>query len=240
MAIHFISDLHLQSARPDMTGILLRYLADGAHRAAALYVLGDLFELWIGDDVSLDENREVIDAFATVASAGVELYYLHGNRDFLIGDGFAEATGARILPDPSVIDLHGAPTLVMHGDTLCTDDVRYQAFRAQVRDPENQKRFLALPAAQRRQIATGLRQTSRADQGQKSMDIMDVNSRAVEDAFREHGVSHLIHGHTHRPAIHELALEGRPVRRTVLSDWHDDRGSVLVCDESGCRFEDLG
>lgn len=239
MSVHFISDLHLQPDRPAMTAIFLRYLAGAARDAESLYILGDLFEYWIGDDASLAENPSVIEALHAVSAAGVALYYMHGNRDFLIGDGFAAATGAQLLPDPTVIDLYGTATLLMHGDTLCTDDTRYQTFRAQIRDPENQKRFLALPVAQRRQIATGLRQASRADQTQKTMEIMDVNALAVEQAMREHGVSRLIHGHTHRPAVHDLEVDDHPARRIVLSDWHDDRGSVLVCDETGCHPQEL-
>lgn len=240
MAVHFISDLHLQDARPGITRILLEYLAGCARDADALYVLGDLFEYWMGDDVSIGENREVVDAFAAVGATGVPVFYMHGNRDFLIGEDFAKAAGARILPDPAVIDLLGTRTLLMHGDTLCIDDVKYQAFRVQVRDLENQRRFLALPAEQRRQIAGGLRQTSRSEQAGKSMEIMDVNADAVTEALRTHDVTRLIHGHTHRPAIHHFDVDGHAVQRIVLSDWHQDRGNVLVCDGDGCRLEDLG
>ena len=240
MAVHFISDLHLQSERPGITDILVRFLASPQARGSeALYVLGDLFEYWIGDDVSLADNREVVSAFAALSEHGVPLYFMHGNRDFLVGREFAGMTGAEILEDPTLVDLYGEPTLLMHGDTLCTDDTAYQAFRDQVRDPENQRGFLALPPDQRRQIASGLRDTSRSAQADKAMDIMDVNEQAVARTMREHGVWRLIHGHTHRPAIHEWEVEGKRAQRIVLADWSESQGSVLVCDEDGCRAQPL-
>jgi UDP-2,3-diacylglucosamine hydrolase len=240
MAVHFISDLHLQAEKPGITDIFLRFLgSDQARASEGLYVLGDLFESWIGDDISLAENREVVDAFAALSSAGMALYFMHGNRDFLVGEEFAAATGARILPDPTVINLFGQPTLLMHGDTLCTDDTAYQAFRAQVRDPENQRSFLALPPERRRQIAQGLRSTSQEAQGEKSMNIMDVNGQAVDAVLREHGVRRLIHGHTHRPDRHEWELDGARVQRFVMADWSEARGSVLVCDSGGCSPQPL-
>lgn len=239
MATHFISDLHLQHSRPAITDILLRYLTDWAPDAEALYVLGDLFEFWIGDDVSIGDNETVVQAFAALSGSGTPVYFMHGNRDFLVGEGFARRAGARLLRDPTVIDLYGVPTLLMHGDTLCTDDVAYQTFRAQVRDPDNQRQFLALPAAQRRQIAEALRGGSRTEQAQKAMDIMDVNDGAVREAMLRHDAGRLIHGHTHRPALHSVALPTVTGQRVVLSDWHEARGSVLTCDEDGCRFHDL-
>jgi UDP-2,3-diacylglucosamine hydrolase len=235
----FISDLHLQDELPGITDILLRFLKDKARRAQALYVLGDLFEYWIGDDASLPANPEIVAAFAALAETGVPLYFMHGNRDFLIGAAFAAATGAHILPDPTVVELFGKRTLLMHGDTLCTDDTAYQAFRSQVRDPENQRSFLSLPIEQRCQIARTLRQTSHTSQSGKNPEIMDVNPQAVEQAMRAHGVRRLIHGHTHRPAIHEWALDGTSVKRIVLSDWSNRKGSVLVCDQTGCCLQSL-
>jgi len=239
MEIHFISDLHLEPSRPGLTDILLRYLNGTARQAGALYVLGDFFEFWIGDDISIDDNAAVIDALAALADNGTRVYFMHGNRDFLIGADFARRARARLLDDPTVIDLGGARTLLMHGDTLCTDDEAYQRFRAQVRDPDNQRQFLALPAAQRRQIAQTLRGSSRSEQAGKSMDIMDVNGQAVREAMQRHGATRLIHGHTHRPARHRVDLDNRSAERIVLSDWHDERGSVLICNDSGCRFRDL-
>lgn len=239
MAIHFISDLHLQTSRPAITDILLRYLEGTAREAEMLYVLGDLFEFWIGDDISVTDNEAVVRAFAALSDGGTQVYFMHGNRDFLVGDSFARQARTGLLQDPTVIDLHGVPTLLMHGDTLCTDDVAYQNLRAQVRDPDNQRQFLALPAAQRYQIANALRGSSRTEQAQKSMDIMDVNDEAVHEAMRQHGVTRLIHGHTHRPAVHQVALDTVTGQRIVLSDWHEESGSVLICDGDGCRFRDL-
>lgn len=234
--IHFISDLHLQPARPAMSAILLDYLKTRAPQADALYILGDLFEFWIGDDLSMAEHEAVIEALAALSRGGTPLFFMHGNRDFLVGQGFAERTGARLLPDPTRMELNGVPTLLMHGDTLCTDDTAYQAFRAQVRDPDTQRQFLALPGEQRRQIATALR----SDSGKgKPDEIMDVNGDAVRRTMEEHGVARLIHGHTHRPARHALVLDSGPAQRLVLADWHDDRGSVLVSDAGGLHEETL-
>lgn len=234
--IHFISDLHLQPARPAMTRILQCYLETRAREADALYILGDLFEFWIGDDLSISEHQPVIDALRRFSETGTALYFMHGNRDFLVGEAFARDTGAVLLPDPTVVDLFGVPTVLMHGDTLCTDDTAYQAMRAQVRDPDNQRQFLALPGDQRRQIATALRGGGAAD---KADDIMDVNEDAVRRCMREHGVTRVIHGHTHRPDRHGVSLDGTVGERIVLADWHDDRGSVVVADADGCRFEAL-
>lgn len=240
MAVLFISDLHLQPERPGITDILLRFLTSPrARESEALYVLGDLFEYWIGDDVSLADNPEVVAAFATLSEHGVPLYFMHGNRDFLVGPEFAAATGARLLEDPTVVDLYGERTLLMHGDTLCTDDTAYQAFRAQVRDSENQRGFLALPPEQRRQIASGLRDTSRSAQAGKAMEIMDVNELAVDEAMRNNAVRLLIHGHTHRPATHKWQLDGKRARRIVLADWSESEGSVLVCDMNGYSVQPL-
>ncbi len=236
-SIHFISDLHLQPARPAMTSILLHYLETRAHEAEALYILGDLFEFWIGDDISIPENAPVIDALRRFSNTGTALYFMHGNRDFLVGDAFARDTGSVLLADPTVIDLFGVPTLLMHGDTLCIDDTAYQAMRAQVRDPDNQRQFLALPGEQRRQIATALRGGS--GKVDKADDIMDVNEDAVRRCMDGHRVPRLIHGHTHRPDRHSVSLDGNDGERIVLADWHDDRGSVVVADADGCRFEPL-
>jgi len=235
LPIHFISDLHLQPDRPGLTDVLLHFLgSEQARGSEGLYVLGDLFEYWIGDDLSIPDNREVIDAFRELSDKGTPVYFMHGNRDFLLGEEFVSETGGRLLPDPSVIDLRGERTLLMHGDTLCTDDTAYQAFRRQVRDPENQKAFLALPPEHRRQIATGLRSTSQSAQSEKSMDIMDVNKKAVNECMQKHGVQRLIHGHTHRPATHRFQLNGEEATRIVLTDWKNDRGGVLECDDHGC------
>ncbi|HEX4986851.1 MAG TPA: UDP-2,3-diacylglucosamine diphosphatase [Burkholderiales bacterium] len=231
----FISDLHLAPDTPEANRALLRFLREQAPSADALYVLGDLFEYWVGDD-ALDGafEREIAGAFRALADSGVPVYFMHGNRDFLIGRRFARAAGMKILRDPALIDLHGTPTLLMHGDTLCTDDVEYQKFRKKVRNPVAQWLFLARPLATRRQIARDLRGRSEQAKTGKSMAIMDVSTRAVEDALRAHRYPRLIHGHTHRPARHEHGVDGHACERWVLADWYD-HGSYLECDASGCR-----
>lgn len=234
----FISDLHLDPARPHITELFRDFLAGEARGAKALYVLGDLFEAWVGDDDDGELAGQVADALAGLAGAGVPVHLMHGNRDFLIGATYAARCGATLLADPSVEIIGGEPTLLMHGDTLCTDDREYQRFRARVRAPEWQEEFLALPLDERRDIARRMRDASREHTAGAPEAIMDVNQDAVKAAMREHGVRRLIHGHTHRPAIHALDLDGEPAERIVLGDWYE-QGSVLRCDESGCRLETL-
>lgn len=238
MATLFVSDLHLDPARPVITALFLDFLARQARQAEACYILGDLFEAWIGDDDDTELGRVVVNALRSLADSGVPVYFLHGNRDFLIGPRFASESGIQLLPETEVIDLYGEPVLLLHGDTLCTDDVDYQAFRAQVRNPVWQARLLEQPLAQRRALAGQLRETSRQALQQKATDITDVNPAAVNQALRAHGVRRMIHGHTHRPAIHEWTLEKLPVRRAVLGDWYV-QGSVLRCDEAGWCLEPL-
>ena len=235
----FISDLHLDLARPAITSLLLNFLAQPARQAEALYILGDLFEAWIGDDDDAEPGRTVAAALRTLTDAGIPAYFLHGNRDFLLGERFAAASGVQLLPESVVIELAGEPTLLLHGDTLCIDDEEYQAFRAQVRHPAWQAQILALPLAQRRALAGQLRETSRQAGLQKAADITDVNLAEVERVMRAQGVRRLIHGHTHRPAIHEWRLDKQPARRAVLGDWQEQQGSVLRCDASGWRLEPL-
>lgn len=234
----FISDLHLDPSRPQVTGLFLDFLAGEARGAAALYILGDLFEAWIGDDDPEPDHARVIAGLRALADSGVALYLMHGNRDFLLGEAFAARSGARLLPDSVVIELSGAPALLLHGDTLCTDDRAYQDFRAMVRDPAWQRDFLARPIAERQAIAHQLRETSRAATRDKAEYITDVNADAVARCMREAGVRLLIHGHTHRPAVHGFDLDGRPARRIVLGDWYE-QGSLLRCDGAGCRLETL-
>lgn len=222
----FISDLHLQAARPDITERFFRFLETEAAEAEALYILGDLFEAWIGDDDPDEHNRDVQAAMRRLTDAGVAGYFMHGNRDFLIGDAFAERTGFTLLDDPVVHDLHGTPVLLSHGDAYCTDDVEYQAFRRQSRDPAWQQQVLSMSVEQRRALAGQAREESRAAMVDKAEDIMDVNADAVAAALREAGVSTLVHGHTHRPAVHELDLDGTPATRIVLGDWYE-QGTVL-------------
>lgn len=238
MATLFVSDLHLDPARPAITALFLDFLARQAGRADACYILGDLFEAWIGDDDDAELGRTVAGALRALTDSGVPVHFLHGNRDFLIGERFAAAAGVRLLPESEAIDLYGEPVLLLHGDTLCTDDTDYQAFRAQVRDPVWQARLLELPLAQRRALAGQLRETSQQATQLKETAITDVNLEAVDGALRARGIRRMIHGHTHRPAIHEWMLDGQPARRAVLGDWYD-RGSVLRCDVTGWRLEPL-
>jgi UDP-2,3-diacylglucosamine hydrolase len=234
----FISDLHLDDARPHIVGDFELFCAAEARKANALYVLGDLFEAYVGDDDDAPLNARIATALHGVADAGVPVHYLAGNRDFLLGEDYAHRGGMDILADGTVVDLHGTPTLILHGDVLCTDDAAYQAFRKQVRDPAWQAAFLAKPLAERRAFAAQARDASRTHTSQTDMAIMDVNQDAVEAALRKAGVTRMIHGHTHRPAIHEFRLDGKPAQRIVLGDWYD-QGSVLRIDASGATLQPL-
>ena len=189
MTTLFISDLHLCAERPDITATFIKFLHTQARQAAALYILGDLFEVWIGDDVAIADHQPIIDALKNLTDSGVPVYVMHGNRDFLMGDAFAAASGCQLIAEPLVINLHGTPTLLMHGDVLCTDDVEYQRFRAQVRNPAWQQKVLALTPQQRIAMAQDYRNQSREQSSQKSMEIMDVNLQAVENTLREQGGS---------------------------------------------------
>lgn len=230
----FISDLHLATERPRIVEQFFTFLAGPARGAAALYVLGDLFEHWLGDD-NVDDplNRSVARGFAELSAAGTSVHFMHGNRDLLIGQEFAARAGAQRLDDPTLIDVHGTRTLLMHGDTLCTDDVEYLAFRAYARDPKNQTRFLAqtLPARHAEMAALRARNAN-AKEG-KTAEIMDVNAAAVEQALRHAGYPRLIHGHTHRPARHVHTVDGHVCERWVLADWYEN-GSYLRCSAEGC------
>jgi UDP-2,3-diacylglucosamine hydrolase len=230
----FISDLHLNAQQPRITEQFLDFLATRTADAEALYILGDLFEYWAGDDDLDDElNRTVIGALAQVSrERGV--YFMHGNRDFLIGAAFAQASGAQLLADPTLLDLYGAPTLLMHGDLLCTDDVRYQAFRKQVRDPAWQTQFLAKPLAERKATIEALRKMSETEKDGKSAAIMDVNLDSVAATLRAHGAPRLIHGHTHRPAHHQHDVGGKQCERWVLPDWYEHGGYLRVT-ATGCK-----
>jgi len=198
-------------------------------------VLGDLFDYWVGDDDPGDPlNGSVAQGFAGLAAEGTEVSFMHGNRDLLVGKDFAQRSRAQLLDDPALVDLHGTPTLLMHGDTLCTDDVEYQKFRAYARDPRNQARFLTQPVATRHAEMAALRERNKGAKLDKTAEIMDVNPRAVEEALREAGLPRrLIHGHTHRPARHVHRVDGRECERWVLGDWYE-RGSYLRCDDNGC------
>jgi UDP-2,3-diacylglucosamine hydrolase len=235
----FISDLHLAPERPAIIGLFLNFLKTRAGHAEALYILGDLFEYWIGDDAGrAPEVQPLTAALRALTHAGVPVYVMHGNRDFLLGQEFESVTGCRLLPDPSIIDLYGERVLLMHGDTLCTDDVDYLKFRAMVRNPQWIAGFLAKPIPERIAMVREVREVSKTAMAAKKPEIMDVNNEAVAEAFRAHSVRHLIHGHTHRPARHRFELDGQPVERTVLGDWYD-QGSVLRCSAEGCELEAL-
>lgn len=239
MATLFISDLHLCAERPDITALFLDFLSARAHRADALYILGDLFEYWIGDEAAeQEEYRQVVRALRTLSDSGVPVYLMHGNRDFLMSAAFAAASGCRLLSDPTRIDLHGTPTLIMHGDTLCTDDVDYMAFRALVRSERWQKEFLAKPVDERDAIGREYRGASKRSTAAKAMEIMDVAQPAVESVMRAHRVRRLIHGHTHRPGRHAFDLDGARAERWVLGAWYE-HGSVLVCDAAAWTLEQL-
>ena len=202
-------------------------------------MLGDLFNAWPGDDDSGDPfNAPVIDAFRLLSDHGIPLAFQHGNRDFLLGSQFAQLTGGTLLPEEIVVDIEGTPTLLMHGDQLCTDDVGYQQFRAQVRNPQWQQMVLKQPLAMRLALAKEMREGSDVSKAGKSMDIMDVNADAVADAFRRHGVSRMIHGHTHRPMHHTLVVDGRECERIVLPDWRET-GAYVAIDDMRSEFQTL-
>ena len=232
----FISDLHLSGEREKITELFINFLDKRASQADALYILGDLFEVWLGDDFVKPDYQESIAKMKQLADSGVPLYFLSGNRDFLMTEKFTELSGATLLNDPTVIDLYGTPTLLMHGDTLCIDDVEYQKFRTMVRAPLFISDFLSKSIEERLAIAAKYREISKTETASKAMDIMDVNQQAVERVMQEQNVTQLIHGHTHRPAIHEFSVTDKDMKRIVLGDWYE-QGSVLVCDESGCQLE---
>lgn len=238
MSTLFVSDLHLDDARPRIVEDFERFCGGEARNADALYVLGDLFEAYIGDDDDAALNACVARALHGVADTGVPVHFIAGNRDFLLRDDYANRCGMNILADGTVIDLYGTPTLLLHGDVLCTDDAAYLAFRQQVRDRTWQAAFLARPLAERRAFAAQARDASRAHTSQTDMAIMDVNQAAVERALREAGVTRMIHGHTHRPAIHDFGLAGKPAQRIVLGDWYE-QGSVLRVDRDSARLAGL-
>ena len=229
----FISDLHLAPSRPQMVAALLSLLRGPARDAAALYILGDLFDSWVGDDQLREPvAASVAGALAELSAQGVPIYIQNGNRDFLLGEHFAKVSGAKLLPDAVVHDLHGTPTLLMHGDLLCTDDIDYQRFRRYWADPKRRRRALSLPYFVRRAVAAVLRFASQRANASKTAAIMDVNAGAVVEAMREHGVNRMIHGHTHRPARHAVSVDGEPAERWVLADWYRV-GSYLEVSAAG-------
>jgi UDP-2,3-diacylglucosamine hydrolase len=237
--ILFISDLHLAPQRPSTLRLLQQFLMTRAPGAEALYILGDLFDAWIGDDADTPLGAAVSAGLRALSETGTRVFLLHGNRDFLLGPGFAAVSGATLVADATVVDLHGTPTLLLHGDRLCTDDLAYQAFRQQVRAPEFIAAFLAKPIPERLAIAAEYRRRSGEAISLKPADIMDVNEQAVIETLRAHGVTRLIHGHTHRPADHRFPLDGGGAERIVLAEWHEDRGEVLCVGAVGMRRETI-
>src|SRR6266403_1748695 len=234
MARLFVSDVHLDAGAPEATEQFLGFLAGEAAAAEALYILGDLFEAWVGDDDQDPAKERVCRGLHTLTARGVACFVLHGNRDFLLGEGFCERSGCRLLTDPIVAEFDGERVLLTHGDALCTDDHPYQELRSIVRTPQWQRRFLALPLADRELLADQARAGSRQHTSRTIPYIMDVNSEAVAAAFRATGVRRIIHGHTHRPGIHETLIDGEPARRIVLGAWYE-QGSYLVYE--GGRYE---
>lgn len=232
----FISDLHLTPERPAAAASFRRFLERQAPLADALYILGDLFEAWVGDDdLASPFHGEIAAALKRLSNAGVPVYFLPGNRDFLVGAELARAAGMALLDDPTRIDLYGTPTLLAHGDAWCTDDAQYQAFRAQVREPAWRAEFLAQPLERRHALAAALRERSEQAKAGKRPEIMDVNPDAIAAAYRRHGVARIIHGHTHRPARHEPLIDGSLCERWVLPDWYEATGGYLACDAAGCH-----
>lgn len=232
----FISDLHLSADHPDSIAEFRQFISDIAPQAEALYILGDLFEYWAGDDDRDDPfHAEVVAALASLAHHRTQVFLLRGNRDLLVGETLADACRATLLDDPTLVDLYGTPTLLTHGDTLCTDDIEYQRYRAMVHDESFQRRFLAQPLAERKDYIADLRARSIAEKQTKDQSIMDVNDEAVAALLRKFGYPRLIHGHTHRPARHEHFVDGHRCERWVLADWSDE-GSALRVDASGCNM----
>jgi UDP-2,3-diacylglucosamine hydrolase len=234
-----LSDLHLAPERPASAAAFEAFARGPARDAAAVYVMGDLFDAWLGDEQCLDPfGRTVVAALRGISDAGVPLYVARGNRDFLLGDAFAAAAGATLLPEQTLVDLGGTRTLLTHGDEFCTDDVEYQRYRTMSRDPRYQRRLLSLPYSVRRWFAKYLRRRSHRATARKPESILDVNAGAIDEAFRRFGVARMIHGHTHRPARHSSVVDGVARERVVLADW-DDRGHYVEVDEQGARSREI-
>ncbi|WP_432694937.1 UDP-2,3-diacylglucosamine diphosphatase [Marinobacterium sp. YM272] len=236
MKRYFLADLHLQPERPDITRAFLYFLDRIIKPGDSLYLLGDIFEYWIGDDAPLAGMEPIFNRLDQLSSGGSEIYFQHGNRDFLVGEQFADRIGAKLLPDAQVIELNAGPALLMHGDQLCTDDEPYQQFRSQVRNPQWQQQFLSQSIDHRRSIAEQMRAQSKAQGAMKAETIMDVNADKVCRQMRQHGVELLIHGHTHRPAIHENQITAGRGKRFVLGDWGSS-GWYLVEHEATADLE---
>jgi UDP-2,3-diacylglucosamine hydrolase len=238
MTTLFISDLHLDAGLPEIGAQFTEFARVEARNAEALYILGDLFESWVGDDDPNPHYAEMKSVIRRLVDRGVAVRFMRGNRDFLIGEGFAAQTGVEVLPDPTVADLYGRPVLLSHGDAYCTDDVEYQQVRAMTRDPGWQAMMLARPLGERIKLAAHARAQSMQRNAMLPQEIMDVNQRTVEQAMRSNGVSILLHGHTHRPAIHRFELDDKPATRIVLGDWYM-HGSVVRWNRHGFSLDTL-
>ncbi len=238
MTTLFVSDLHLEAERPDIAQQFLSFLEQEASEADDLYILGDLFEAWVGDDDPNTHYFTIKRALRKLVDSGIPVYFMHGNRDFMIGRGFANETGVEILEDPYKVLMYGQQVLLSHGDVLCTDDVQYQRVRKMTRDPDWQASILARPLKDRLRMAEEARRQSLEQTINQSMEIMDVNLDAVEQLFQESKVDLLLHGHTHRPAIHDIDLGRRKAKRIVLGDWYM-QGSVVRWDTRGPKLEEI-
>lgn len=239
MSTLFVSDVHLNNSRGNIVRAFLEFLDQKARHADALFILGDLFDEWLGDDDEKPPHREVAEALAALTATGLPVSVVHGNHDFLLGKKFAKRSGCELLGDHTIIDVYGTSTLIMHGDTLCTRDVNYQTFRKMTRNPIMQKMFLSMSLDKRAEKAANVRSESSKDMALKADEIMDVTPEAVDDIMRKHGVRHLIHGHTHRPAVHNFTLNDQEATRIVLGDWYE-QDSVLIWDEAGYRLGRIG
>jgi len=241
MAVHLLADVHLRDADDPNAARLAAYLSGPAREAEALYVLGDLFDVWIGDDGSIPIHASILDAFANLASSGVALYFMRGNRDFAVGEAFVAASRLQIIDDPSVVDLGGTPTLLSHGDMLCTDDIAHQAFRRRYTDPRWRARMMKLPLWLRRGIARRARRKSAAGKQHKAAHIMDVNAKAVRETMQAYDVKRLIHGHTHRPDRHRVTLNDGDGdgERVVIADWRDHQAEILIAETSSVSRHSL-
>lgn len=222
----FISDLHLHESRPQVTRAFFHFLHTQAIHAEALYILGDFFDAWIGDDDDSELVQDVANGLHKLNELGVAIYFMHGNRDFLLGEAYASKAGMELIPDGIIIDLYGTPTLLMHGDSLCTDDIEYQQFRTMVRSQQWQQQILAQPLAARRALAAQMREKSQSMNSLKAEDILDVSPAEVITQMESAGVTRMIHGHTHRPARHSLTVSNQSAERIVLGDWHDFGWSI--------------
>lgn len=238
MSVLFVSDLHLDAERPEAIDAFVDFVTRECIRAERLFILGDLFEVWVGDDDDDPTLARAIDAIASLRAYEVPCYIMHGNRDFLLGNAFADRTGAKILTDYVTVDIYGQALLLTHGDLLCTDDTAYMKLRATVRDSQWQTAFLERPIQERRQIAASMREKSKTETAVKPDDIMDVNQTAVEQTLRSHGVNVLVHGHTHRPGVHRFEIDGQPATRIVLGDWYCE-GTILQWDRNGFKLRTL-